>query len=88
PLATAPVSARDKTAAVVGGIIAGAAIGAAVSSSIDHPRKVYVPGPPPPDPWGRAFSPKPGIFCYPARRACYNARGIYSANWTYTIYAR
>ncbi len=87
--ASTPAAAKHGDgAAIVGGLIAGAAIGAAVSSEINHPKKVYVYQPPPPSPWGQVYSPTPGIRCYPAQRACYKADGNYSANWTYKIYAR
>jgi hypothetical protein len=81
-------SAKSNTGAVIGGILVGAAIGAAVSSSIDHPKKVYVQTPKPRDPWGKSYSPKSGITCYPARHACYNSQGAFNANWTSKIYAR
>ena len=76
--------ARNDAGAVAAGIIIGAAVGAAVSSDIKHKNRIYVPGPPPP----QGFSPKPGVWCYPAQRACYNANGAYAPNWTYKIYAR
>jgi hypothetical protein len=87
-----PVEA-GKGAAIAGGIIAGAAVGAAISSSVNQPKTVYVPVPvaapaPPPNAWGQVFSPIPHINCYPAQRACYNANGAYNGNWTYKIYAR
>jgi hypothetical protein len=88
---SAPAVAGNKGAAIAGGIIAGAAIGAAVSSSINQPKTVYVPVPvaaPPPPQWQQVFSPIPHMNCYPAQRACYNANGAYNANWTYKIYAR
>jgi hypothetical protein len=85
--ATTPVSAKSNTGAIIGGLIVGAAVGAAVSSEIKHSNKVYVASPPP-DPWGKSFSPKPGVFCYPAQRACYNASGAYNANWTWKVYTR
>jgi hypothetical protein len=87
----APAAAGNKGAAIAGGIIAGAAIGAAVSSSINQPKTVYVPVPvaaPPPPQRQQVFSPIPHMNCYPAQRACYNANGAYNANWTYKIYAR
>jgi hypothetical protein len=84
-----PAHAKNNTAAIVGGIIAGAAVGAAISSSIDHPKKVYVPGPPPPRPaWDKVYQPNNNIWCYPAQRACYNRNGVYDAKWTYKVYAR
>jgi hypothetical protein len=79
--------ARNDAGAVAAGLIIGAAVGAAVSSNIKHKNKVYVPGPPPP-PSNTGFSPKPGVWCYPAQRACYNADGAYAPNWTYKVYAR
>ena len=79
--------ARNNAGAVAAGIIIGAAVGAAVSSDIKHSNKVYVPGPPPP-PSNTGFSPKPGVWCYPGQRACYNANGAYAPNWTYKVYAR
>src|SRR4029079_7522661 len=77
---SAPAVAGNKGAAIAGGIIAGAAIGAAVSSSINQPKTVYVPvpvavPPPPPPQWQQVFSPIPHMNCYPAQRACYNANG-------------
>ncbi|MGH6736656.1 MAG: hypothetical protein ACRECX_11345 [Methyloceanibacter sp.] len=83
-----PAHAKSNTAAVVGGIIAGAAVGAVVSSEINHSKKVYVREKPKPSSWDQSFSPKPGVMCYPAHRACYNSNGAYSANWTYKVYAR
>jgi hypothetical protein len=77
--------ARNDAGAVAAGIIIGAAVGAAVSSDIKHKNKIYVPGPPKP---AQAFSPKPGVWCYPAQRACYKAGGAYAANWTYKVYGR
>src|SRR5262245_26102324 len=82
-----------KGASIAGGIIAGAAVGAAISSSVNQPKTVYVPVPvaapaPPPNAWGQVFSPNPHINCYPAQRACYNANGAYNGNWTYKVYAR
>src|SRR4029078_6393640 len=84
----APAVAGNKGAAIAGGIIAGAAIGAAVSSSINQPKTVYVPVPvaaPPPPQWQQVFSPIPHMNCYPAQRACYNANGAYHANCAHTI---
>jgi hypothetical protein len=86
--ASTQATAKSNAGAIAAGIIAGAAVGAVVSSEINHPKKVYVEGPPPPSPWGQVYSPKPGIRCYPAQRACYKADGNYSATWTYRIYAR
>jgi hypothetical protein len=86
---SAPAEAGNKGAAIAGGIIAGAAIGAAISSSINQPRTVYVPLPAAPPPqWQQVYSPIPHMKCYPAQRACYNANGAYNANWTYKVYAR
>ena len=42
---SAPAEAGNKGAAIAGGIIAGAAIGAAISSSVNQPKTVYVPVP-------------------------------------------
>jgi hypothetical protein len=83
-----PAAAKNNTGAIIGGLIAGAAIGAAVSSQIRQPKTVYVPTPPPPDPWPKTYSPAPGITCYPAQRACYNVNGSYNGRWTYNVYAR
>jgi hypothetical protein len=88
---SAPAQAGNKGAAIAGGIIASAAIGAAVSSSINQPKTVYVPVPlaaAPPPQWQQVFSPILYMNCYPAQRAYYNANGAYNANWTYKIYAR
>jgi hypothetical protein len=82
-----PAEAKNNSAAVVGGIIAGAAVGAMVSNAVAQPRTVYVSAPPPPQPWAGAFSPRPGVNCYPAQRACYYANGAYNANWTWKVYA-
>jgi hypothetical protein len=79
--------AANNTAAVVGGIIAGAAVGAAIGSAT-LPKTIYVnPGPPRPV-WGAAYSPKPGINCYPAQKACYKDNGAYAPQWTWRVYAR
>ncbi|HET7717525.1 MAG TPA: hypothetical protein VFK86_18030 [Bauldia sp.] len=82
--------AKDNTGAVIGGLVAGAVIGAAVASSVNHPSKIYVnPAPPPPprpNPWANAFSPSPGVTCYPVQRACYKANGAYAANMTAKIF--
>ena len=87
-----PAAAKDNTGAVVGGLIAGAVIGAAVAGSVNHPANIYVnpkPAPPPkPNIWANAFSPKPGIQCYPQQRACYKNDGAYNANWTWKVYQR
>ena len=80
--------AKNNTGAVIGGIIAGAAVGAVISSEMKHPKAVYVPAPPPRPPSPQSFSPKKGVICYPVQRACYNDRGAYSANWTWKIYAK
>lgn len=79
-------AAKNNTGAVIGGIIAGAAVAAVISSEMKHPKTVYVPASPPPSP--QSFSPKMGVICYPVQRACYNDRGAYSANWTWKIYAK
>jgi hypothetical protein len=84
-----PARSKSDAAAIVGGLIAGAAVGAAVSSVARYPDRVYyAPAPPPPPAWATAFSPKPGIVCYPAQRACYKESGAYAPNWTWRIYAR
>jgi hypothetical protein len=88
-----PAAAKNNnTGAVVGGLIAGAVIGAAVAGAASHPSNIYVnprpPPPPKPDPWSNAFSPKPGISCYPTQKACYNANGAYNANWTWKVYQK
>jgi hypothetical protein len=85
---SAPAMATSKTGAAVGGLIAGIAIGAAVSSAVNHPKTVYVPSPPKPKPSPNGFSPKPGVTCYPAVKACYNTNGSYNANWTWKVYAK
>ncbi len=82
-IAEAP--ARNDAGAVAAGLIIGAAVGAAVSSDIKHKNKIYVSGPPPSK---KGFSPKAGVWCYPAQRACYNKNGAYAPNWTYKVYAR
>jgi len=84
---------NNNTGAVIGGLVAGAVIGAAVASSAKHPDTIYVkpkppPPPPGPNPWKNAFSPKPGVTCYPVQTACYNANGAYNANWTWKVYQR
>ena len=79
--------AGNNTAAVVGGIIAGAAVGAAIGSAT-LPRTVYVNPPPPRPAWGGVTSPRPGVNCYAAQRACYWNNGSYAANWTWRVYAR
>lgn len=86
--AATEAAAKNNTGAVIGGIIAGAAIGAAVPSEMKHPNTVYVPAPPPKPPSPQTFTPKPGVVCYPAQRACYSDRGAYSANWTWKVYAK
>jgi hypothetical protein len=68
-------------------------IGAAVAGSAKHPDTIYVnprppPPPPGPNPWKNAFSPKPGVTCYPVQAACYNANGAFNANWTWKVYQR
>jgi len=91
-----PALAKDNknnnAGAVVGGLIAGAVIGAAVASSTNHSKTIYVnptpPPPPRPDPWHNAFTPKPGVTCYPVQHACYNGNGAYNANWTWKVYQR
>ncbi len=93
-LAAVPANAGSKgTAAFIGGAVVGAAVVGAISASHKAPKVVYAPGyvapPPAYDPyWAGAMSPKPGITCYPAQQACYNAGGGYSKNWTWRIYAR
>lgn len=88
-----PATAKNNTGAVIGGIIAGAAIGAAISSAIDHPKKIYVPAPPPPrppgpNPWANAFHPDPAVTCYPVQQACYRVDGAYAAAWTSRVFGR
>jgi hypothetical protein len=87
-----PAAAKNNTGAIIGGLVAGAVIGAAVASSVDHPKDLYVkpvpPPPPKPNPWANAFSPKPGVKCYPVQHACYNKDGAYNANWTWKVYQK
>ncbi len=94
---TTPAMAKSKNnnnaGAVIGGLVAGAVIGAAVAGSTKHPDTIYVnprppPPPPGPNPWKNAFSPKPGVTCYPVQSACYNANGSYNGNWTWKVYQR
>lgn len=82
-------SAISKKGALVGGLVVGAAVGAAVAADARHKTKIIVPGYAPPYPPGgyppyyqQVTSPKPGILCYPAQRACYNAGGAYNPKWT------
>jgi hypothetical protein len=84
---------NNNAGAVIGGLVAGAVIGAAVAGSAKHPDTIYVnprppPPPPGPNPWKNAFSPKPGVTCYPVQAACYNANGAFNANWTWKVYQR
>ncbi len=98
PIGTSvPAAAADNkkstTGAVIGGLVAGAIIGAAVAGSVNEPANIYVkpkppPPPPGPNPWKNAFSPKPGITCYPVQQACYNNNGAYNANWTWKVYSK
>ena len=67
--------------------IIGAAVGAAIGSAT-LPKTVYVNPRPPRPVWGAAYSPKPGINCYPAQRACYKNNGAYAPAWTWRVYAR
>lgn len=86
-LAGPPAHAKDGVGvAIVGGLIAGAAIGAAIADNKKHNTNIYVEPrrPPPPQP----FSPKAGIVCYPAQHACYHNDGSYAAKWTRRVYAR
>lgn len=76
------------TGAVVGGLVVGAAIGAALSKKHKHVEKIYVPGYGPPPVWTQTFSPKPGVLCYPAQRACYDAGGAYNPKWTWNTFGR
>jgi hypothetical protein len=90
-MASEPVHAANNTGAVIGGLIAGAAIGAAVSSANRHPPPVYVPRPPPPpppgpNPWANAFYPQPGYTCYPVQQACYKRNGAYAPVLTARIW--
>ncbi|MBN9021678.1 MAG: hypothetical protein J0H08_06220 [Rhizobiales bacterium] len=94
-LGTSPAAfaKNNNTGAVIGGLVAGAVIGAAVAGSAKQPDTIYVnprppPPPPGPNPWKNAFSPKPGVTCYPVQHACYNANGAYNANWTWKVYQR
>ncbi|MCP4386465.1 MAG: hypothetical protein GY798_34495 [Hyphomicrobiales bacterium] len=82
-----PGHAKDGVGvAIIGGLIAGAAIGAAVAASKKHPQKVYVKPPPPPK--AKPFSPHGGVKCYPKQHACYNKNGSYNGKWTWKIYAK
>jgi len=85
-------SAKDDTAAVIGGLIVGAAVGAAVSKKHKHPKTVYVPtyvpvpaggyGPA----WADSFSPRQGVTCYPYQRACYKGNGAFAPNVTWNVF--
>jgi D-alanyl-D-alanine carboxypeptidase len=90
---TSQAPAKNNTAAaLVGGLIVGAAVGAAVSSA-NHPKTIYyapppaAPPPPPRPAWTAAFTPAPGVICYPAQQACYN-NGAYAPNYTYGYFGR
>ena len=81
--------AISKKGALVGGLVVGAAVGAAVAADARHTTKIIVPGYAPPYPPGgyppyyqQVTSPKPGILCYPAQRACYDAGGAYNPKWS------
>lgn len=85
----APAKAANNTGAIVGGLIAGAAIGAVVSGALNHPKPIYPPRPPPPPPpWQQSFQPSAGVWCYPAQRACYRDNGAYAPAWTVKVYGR
>ena len=65
--------------------VIGLAIGAALSHKHKHNTEVYYPGYQPYYPpngydayYGRTFSPKPGVICYDAQRACYDSDGTFS----------
>ena len=75
--------AASNTAAFIVGAAVGAAIGSATLSNT-----VYVKPRPRRSGWGATYSPKPGINCYPAQKACYKNNGAYAANWTWRVYAR
>ena len=85
-VSTKPIEAKDGVGiAIAGGLIAGAAIGAAIASKKKHSEVIYVkpaPKPKPPKP----FSPAAGIVCYPKQHACYKNGGAYSGHWTHRIY--
>jgi hypothetical protein len=83
-----PVQAANNGAAIIGGLIAGAAIGAAVSGAIKYPKPIYVPAPPPPPPWQQVIVPKPGVNCYVAQQACYFKNGAYAPGWTTQVFGR
>ena len=80
--------------AVIGGLVVGAAVGAALSKKHRHNTKIYVPGYAPYPPggyvpaWQQTFSPKPGVICYPAQRACYDGGGAYNPKWTWKTFSR
>lgn len=91
-LASLPAQAKDLDAAIAGGII-GLAAGAALSHHHHHDNNIYYPGYAPPYApggygpyYGQSFSPNPGIICYPAQRACYNAGGDFAGKWTNRIF--
>ncbi|WP_421724146.1 hypothetical protein [Bauldia sp.] len=85
--APTPGFAKDGVGiALIGGLIAGAAIGTAVADSKRHSQKVYVKPPPPPK--AAPFSPHRGVTCYPKLHACYDNNGTYNGKWTWKIYAQ
>lgn len=73
----------------VGAAIAAGILGLAVGSALSDGRDPRIYGPPAgvgyaaPAP----FSPQYNITCYPAQRACYDSRGLYSAGWTYRTFS-
>jgi len=85
---TPAVAKNNTAAAIVGGIIAGAAVGAAISNADRHPNKIYVQPPPPPPPDPKPFKVAPNVTCYPLQRYCYNASGSYNATWSWKLYGR
>lgn len=86
-----PVEAKNNAAAIAGGLILGAAVGAAISESHRHPPAVIVPDYVPVYSGGRyaAFYPKPGYVCYQAQQACYRqSNGHYAVNVTWEVFGR
>jgi hypothetical protein len=91
---TASAKNKDVEAAIAAGVV-GIAVGAALSHKHHHSPQVYYPGYQPPyapggyNPYfARAFSPAPGVMCYDAQRACYDADGTFSNKWMRRIYGR
>ena len=66
-----------KRAAIAGGIIAGAAIGAAVSSSINQPKTVYVPVPVA----GAAAAMATGVLADPAHELLSGSARLLQRQW-------